>query len=74
MPNYITGFLLDLLTEAYCAELDARMIAMKSATDNADAMLDQLSLECNRARQEAITQEITEISSGARAQTNHSAP
>lgn len=74
VPNYITGFLLDLLTEAYCAELDARMIAMKSATDNADAMLDQLSLECNRARQEAITQEITEISSGARAQTNHSAP
>lgn len=68
VPNYITGFLFGMLVEAYCAELDARMIAMKSATDNADAMLDQLALDCNRARQEAITQEITEISSGARAQ------
>lgn len=68
VPNYIAGFLFDMLMEAFCAELDARMIAMKSATDNADNMLDKLSLECNRARQEAITQEITEISSGARAQ------
>lgn len=68
VPNYITGFLFGMLVEAYCAELDARMIAMKSATDNADSMLDQLTLDCNRARQEAITQEITEISSGARAQ------
>ena len=73
VPNYITGFLFDTMMEAFCAALDARMIAMKSATDNADGMLEQLSLECNRARQEAITQEITEISSGARAQKGHSA-
>lgn len=68
VPNYITGFLFDLLVEAYCAELGARMMAMQSATENADEMLEQLSLEANRARQEAITQEITEIASGARAQ------
>lgn len=68
VPNYLTGFLLDVLVEAYCAELSARMVAMQSATENADEMLGQLSLEANRARQEAITQEITEIASGARAQ------
>ena len=68
VPNYITGFLFGMMVESFCAELDARMVAMKSATDNADEMLEQLTLDCNRARQEAITQEITEISSGARAQ------
>ena len=68
VPNYLTGFLLDVMVEACCAELDARMIAMQSATENADEMLSVLSLEANRARQEAITQEITEIASGARAQ------
>ena len=68
VPNYLTGILLDVLLEAYCAELEARMMAMQSATDNADDMLEQLSLQANRARQEAITQEITEIASGARAQ------
>lgn len=69
VPNYLTGFLLDVLVEASCAELSARMMAMQSATDNADEMLAQLSLDANRARQEAITQEITEIASGARAQS-----
>lgn len=69
VPNYLTGFLFDLLVESYCAELSARMMAMQSATENADEMLRQLSLEANRARQEAITQEITEIASGARAQS-----
>lgn len=68
VPNYLTGFLFDLLVESYCAELSARMMAMQSATENADEMLQQLSLDANRARQEAITQEITEIASGARAQ------
>lgn len=69
VPNYITGFLLDVMVEACCAELEARMMAMQSATENADEMLSSLSLEANRARQEAITQEITEIASGARAQS-----
>ena len=54
------------LVEAFCAEQSARMTAMESASDNAREMLKELSLTYNRARQAAITQEITEIAGGAR--------
>ena len=46
------------------------MMAMKSATDNAEAMLSELSIEYNRVRQAAITQEITEVIGGAKALRN----
>ena len=54
------------LVEAFCAEQNARMTAMETASDNAREMLKELSLTYNRARQAAITQEITEIAGGAR--------
>ena len=59
--NYITGFLYGALVESSASEENARMMAMQSATDNAEAMLKELSMEYNRVRQAAITQEITEV-------------
>ncbi|MBO1737013.1 F0F1 ATP synthase subunit gamma, partial [Barnesiella sp. GGCC_0306] len=53
------------LIESSSSEQAARMQAMKSATDNANEMIDDLSLRYNRARQANITQELTEIVSGA---------
>ena len=53
------------LVEAYASENSARMTAMQSSTDSAKAMLKDLSIQYNRARQAAITQEITEIVAGA---------
>ncbi len=67
--NYVTGFLYGVLVEAYASEENARMMAMQSATDNAYAMLHDLSIEFNRVRQAAITQEITEVIGGAKALT-----
>ena len=55
------------LVESYCSEQNARMTAMKSSSDNARAMLQTLNLSFNRARQAAITQEITEVVGGAQA-------
>jgi F-type H+-transporting ATPase subunit gamma len=68
IPNYVTGFIYGALVEAFCSEQNARMMAMQSATDNADSLLHDLSIMYNRARQAAITQEITEVCAGARAQ------
>lgn len=65
--NYVTGFLYGVLVEASASEENARMMAMQSATDNAEAMLHDLSIEFNRVRQAAITQEITEVIGGAKA-------
>ncbi len=65
--NYVTGMLYGILVEAYASEENSRMIAMQSATDNAEAMLHDLSIEFNRVRQAAITQEITEVIGGAKA-------
>ena len=55
------------LVESSCAEQHSRMTAMKASSDNAREMLRTLSLDYNRARQSAITQEITEIVGGAQA-------
>ena len=70
VPNYISGFIYSALVESFCSEQNARMQAMESATNNADELLHDLSIMYNRARQAAITQEITEVCSGARAQKN----
>ena len=70
VPNYIAGFSYSALVESFCSEQNARMQAMESATNNADELLHDLSIMYNRARQAAITQEITEVCSGARAQKN----
>ena len=64
VPGYVKGELFGALVESFCAEQNARMRAMDSATDNARDMLKSLSLHYNRARQSAITQEITEIVGG----------
>lgn len=68
VPNYITGYVYGALVEAYSSEQNARMVAMKASTENAGEMLRELGIEYNRVRQAAITQEITEVVSGARAQ------
>ena len=66
--SYITGFVYSALVDSFCAEQNARMTAMSSAGENADKMLASLSVQYNRVRQASITQEITEVSSGAKAQ------
>ena len=68
IPNYLTGVIYGCLVEAYASEHNARMTAMQSSTDSAKKMLQDLSIQYNRARQAAITQEITEVCSGAKAQ------
>ena len=65
--NYVTGFMYGALVEASASEENARMMAMQSATNNAEEMLKELSVEYNRVRQAAITQEITEVIGGAKA-------
>lgn len=65
VPEYLGGILYGALCESRCAEQAARRTAMDSATQNAEDMIANLSLKYNRARQAAITQEITEIVAGA---------
>ena len=66
--SYVSGFIYSALIDSFCCEQDARMTAMDSANQNAEKLLGELSLQYNRVRQSAITQEITEVSAGARAQ------
>ena len=65
VPEYLGGVLYGALCESRAAEQAARRAAMDSATQNADEMIADLSLKFNRARQAAITQEITEIVAGS---------
>ena len=65
IPEYLGGILYGALCESRAAEQAARRSAMDSATQNADEMIADLSLKFNRARQAAITQEITEIVAGS---------
>ncbi len=65
VPEYVGGVLYGALCESRAAEQAARRTAMDSATQNAEEMIADLSLKYNRARQAAITQEITEIVAGA---------
>lgn len=65
VPQYISGMVYSAVVDSYASEQAARRSAMESASDNAQEMIDNLSLLYNRARQAVITQEITEISSAA---------
>ena len=67
VPKYMSSLIYGALLEAVASENGARMTAMDSATSNAEEMIDALSLQYNRARQGAITQELTEIIAGANA-------
>ena len=66
MQSYLVGYVYSALVNSYSSEQSARMMAMDAANDNASELLAELKLEYNHVRQNAITQEITEISSGAR--------
>jgi len=65
VPEYLGGLVYGALCESVASELGARRTAMDSATKNAEEMIEDLNLRYNRARQGAITQEITEIVAGA---------
>merc|ERR1712154_338949 len=67
LPLYLNGLILRTLQESVASELAARMQAMQNASDNAGAHAKDLSLEYNRARQAAVTQELSEIVAGAMA-------
>lgn len=67
VPQYVAGLIYGAIVESFASEQAARRTAMENATDNATDMIDKLSLQYNRARQGAITQELTEIVGGANA-------
>jgi F-type H+-transporting ATPase subunit gamma len=68
LPLYLNGQILRCMQESVASELASRMQSMQSASDNAGSLAKELSLQYNRARQAAVTQEILEICSGAAAQ------
>ena len=65
IPEYVAGMIIACVKESFASEVAARRVAMDSAGKNAQEMIDRLGLEYNRARQGAITQEITEIVAGS---------
>lgn len=65
IPEYIAGVIISSVKESFASEVAARRVAMDSAGKNAQEMINNLELEYNRARQGAITQEITEIVAGS---------
>ena len=65
VPMYITNSIFQALLEANASELAARMTAMSAASNNAEEMINTLTIDYNKARQAAITQELVEIVSGA---------
>ncbi|MBP5730865.1 MAG: F0F1 ATP synthase subunit beta [Clostridia bacterium] len=67
IPSYLTGYIYGALVDSYCNEQESRMKAMQSAGDNAEVILERLRLQYNSMRQAEITEEISEISSGAKA-------
>ena len=67
MQRYIESLVYQGVVENIACEMSARMVAMKASTDNAGKIIDELKLVYNRARQAAITQEISEIVAGAAA-------
>ena len=72
VPSYVTGFIYSALIDSFCSEQNSRMNAMDSANRNAQKLLDELSVQYNHIRQSAITQEITEVSSGAKSMKSKS--
>lgn len=67
LPKYVSGSVYGAIAESFASEQAARRTAMESATDNANEMIAKLELVYNRARQAAVTQEISEIVGGAAA-------
>ncbi len=65
VPTYVSGMLTACIRESFASEVAARRMAMDSASKNAQEMIDRLQLQYNRARQNSITQEITEIVAGS---------
>ncbi len=65
IPEYLNSMLYGAVIESYASEQSSRRMAMESASDNASEMIENLNLSYNRARQAAITQEITEIVAGS---------
>ncbi len=66
IPPYVAGLVYSALVESYCCEQNSRMQAMSAANDSADEIIEELRIKYNRNRQGSITQEITEVSAGAR--------
>jgi len=67
LPKYVSNTIYSVLLESKASEFGSRMTAMDAATENANEMIDDLTLSYNRARQASITKEITEIVGGAEA-------
>jgi F-type H+-transporting ATPase subunit gamma len=65
LPFYVNRYVYQLILSAKASEHSARMVAMKTAKDNATKLLGDLTLEYNKARQAAITQEILEIAAAS---------
>ncbi|MCD7837103.1 MAG: F0F1 ATP synthase subunit gamma, partial [Lachnospiraceae bacterium] len=68
VPDCIMGYVYGALVESFCSEQNSRMMAMDAANRSAQSMLQELSVQYNRMRQAMITQEITEVIAGAKAQ------
>ena len=71
MPSYVTGFVYSTLVDSYCCEQNSRRVAMESANNNSDEMLEEIRHQYNYTRQKMITQEIIEIVSGAKYQQSN---
>ena len=67
IPFLIDIYIYHIILESNASEHSARMVAMKNASDSAENILDELTLSYNKARQSAITNEITEITAGVEA-------
>lgn len=67
VPNYVIGYIYGALVESFSSEQNSRLMAMQAATDSASKILSELDVVYNRARQAAITQEITEVIGGVKA-------
>ncbi len=68
IPNVLVGYIYGTLVESFASEQNSRLMAMQTATNNAKDMMHDLNIEYNRVRQSGITQEITEVVAGAKAQ------
>ena len=65
IPDFVAGMIQSCVKESFASEVAARRVAMDNAEKNARGMIEDLELKYNRARQGAITQEITEIVAGS---------
>ena len=65
VPQYIIGMLYSCIVQSICSEHHERMIAMNSATRNANELMDKLKIDYNRERQSAITEEISEVAASS---------